>query len=349
MSVNRRAVIASAPALLFALSACSTGSADTGSSSTKGGASGSAESGAFPVSLKHAFGTTEITKAPARIATVGWADQDVVASFGIVPVGATKITWGGNEHGSTPWFDKAIQEIDPDAEVVRYDDADGIPVAEIAKLSPDLILGVNSGMTEEEYAKLSKIAPTVGYPELAWGTPWEKSVTMVGKAIGRPDEAKTLIEETNQLIDDAVEKNSAVKGKTVAWASFSPTDKSKIDIYTTNDLRPQLLRRFGMEDAGIVKKNSKGDAFFFSVSAEKARDVDADILIFYVNDDKHVEALKSDPLLGKIPAIERGTFVASADNTTALTLSSPSPISMEVAVTEFLPQIAEAAKGLSQA
>lgn len=346
MSPNRRAVIASAPALLFALSACSTGSAADSGSGAKGDESASAESGAFPVTIKHAFGETELTKAPTRIATVGWNDHDVVASFGVVPVGATKITWGGNEHGSTDWFDKAVKEADPDAEIVRYDDTDGIPVAEIAKLTPDLILGVNSGLTKEEYEKLTKIAPTVAYPELAWGTPWEESVAIIGKALGRPDQADQLIEETNQLIDDAVAKNSAVKGKSVAWASFSPTDKSKIDIYTSIDLRPQLLRRFGMEDAGIVKKNSDGDAFFFSVSAEKARDIDADVLIFYVTDDKQLDALKSDPLLGKIPAIERGSFVGSADNTVAMTMSSPSPISMEVAVTKFLPLVADAAKAV---
>lgn len=343
MSVNRRAVIASAPALLFALSACSTGSA-AGGSDAKGGASAAANSDAYPVTLEHAFGTTEIPTAPKRIATVGWNDQDVVASFGIVPVGATKITWGGNEQGSTPWFDEAVEQIDPDAEIVRYDDADGIPVDEIAKLAPDLILGVNSGITKEEYAKLKKIAPTVAYPELAWGTPWEDSVTIIGTALGVDDKAKELVDETNALIDDAVAKHPEVKGKSVAWASFTPNDASKIDIYTSKDLRPQLLRRFGMEDAQIVKKNSTGDAFFFTVSAEKARDIDADVLIFYVTDDKEVDKLKADPLLGKIPAIKNGTFVASADNQVALTMSSPSPISMEVATSKFLPEIAKAAK-----
>ena len=344
MSPNRRAVIASAPALLLALTACSTGSASDDAAAEGESSGGSAEG--YPVTIEHAFGSTEITQAPTRIATVGWNDHDVVASFGVVPVGATKITWGGNEQGSTDWFDKAVKEADPDAEVVRYDDADGIPVAEIAKLNPDLILGVNSGVTQEDYDKLTKIAPTVAYPELAWGTPWEESVKIIGQALGRPDEADQLIEDTNQLIDEAIEKNSAVKGKSVAWASFTPNDTSKIDIYTSIDLRPQLLRRFGMEDAGIVKENSEGDAFFFSVSAEKARDIDADILIFYATDDEQVEALKADPLLGKIPAIERDSFVASADNTVAMTMSSPSPISMEVAVTEFLPKVADAAKAV---
>ena len=33
-------------------------------------------------------------------------------------------------------------------------------------------VGVNSGLTKEEYDKLSKIAPTVAYPKVAWGTSW---------------------------------------------------------------------------------------------------------------------------------------------------------------------------------
>lgn len=346
MHPNRRTVLASSPALLLALSACSTGSTAASGSDGESNSSGSgAAPGAFPVTVKHVYGSTKISKEPSRIATIGWSDHDVLASFGVLPVGATKITWGGNEHGSTDWFDKAAEKIDPNAEIVRYDDSDGTPVAEIAKVNPDLVLGVNSGLTEENYDKLTKIADTVAYPELAWGTPWEESVRIIGKAIGRPDEAEKIVKETNNLIDEAVAKYPKIKGKTAAWASISPTDTSKIDIYTSNDLRAQMLTRFGLETADIVTKHSDGERFFFSLSAEKARKIDADVLIFYVQGDEQLEKIKKDPLLGQIPAIKNGTFVASADNSVAMTMSSPSPLSMEVAVTEFLPQIAEALKG----
>ncbi|WP_068252747.1 iron-siderophore ABC transporter substrate-binding protein [Janibacter corallicola] len=346
MSPNRRAVIATAPALLLALTACSTGSTEGSDTKASGGA-GEAEPGAFPVTVEHAHGKTKITEAPKRVATVGWSDQDVVAALGVVPVGATKITWGGNKRGSTPWFDKAVAKIDPDAEITRYDDADGIPVAEIAKLSPDLVLGVNSGMTKEEYDKLTKIAPTVAYPDLAWATPWEDSITIIGKALGKPDEAKDLLEKTNDVIDEGIAEYPEIKGKTVAWASIVPTDLSKIDIYTTNDLRPQLLRRFGMKDGPLVAKHSEGEKFFFSISAEKARDIKADVLIFYADGQEQIEKITKDPLLGEIPAIKKGHYVASADRQVSTTLSSPSPLSMEVAVTKFVPEIAKAVKGKS--
>ena len=143
-----------------------------------------ADPDAFPVTIEHALGETTIEAEPTRVATLGWTDQDSALALGVVPVGATKITWGGNEAGSTDWFDAALEEAGAEAPV-RYDDADGAPIDEIAELAPDLILATNSGITEAEYAKLSKIAPVVAYPEAPWTTSWQTSLEMIGQALGR--------------------------------------------------------------------------------------------------------------------------------------------------------------------
>src|SRR5690606_41626252 len=129
-----------------------------------------ADEGAFPVTIEHAFGETTIEEEPKRVATLGWTDHDHALALGVVPVGATKLTWGGNEEGSTDWFDAALADIDGAKAPTRYADADGAPVAEIAALDPDLILATNSGITEEEYDKLSEIADVVVYPEAPWVT-----------------------------------------------------------------------------------------------------------------------------------------------------------------------------------
>ena len=47
----------------------------------------------------------------------------------------------------------------------QYSETDGIDFDAIAALNPDVILGVYSGLTQEDYDKLSEIAPTVAYPE----------------------------------------------------------------------------------------------------------------------------------------------------------------------------------------
>src|SRR5688572_23175498 len=173
------------------LTGCATGSteaAETPDAVTR------ADARAFPVTIDHAFGSTTIEQEPQRVATLGWSDQDHALALGVVPVGATKLTWGGNDAGSSDWFDAALEKSGGEAPV-RYDDADGAPVVEIAKLDPDLILATNSGITEQEYKKLSKIAPVVAYPEAPWITPWQTQLEMVGEALGRTALAEEVAAE----------------------------------------------------------------------------------------------------------------------------------------------------------
>ena len=50
--------------------------------STASGAPG----GAFPVTVEHKFGATTVEKAPERVVTVGYTDQDAALAVGVVPV-----------------------------------------------------------------------------------------------------------------------------------------------------------------------------------------------------------------------------------------------------------------------
>lgn len=346
--LSRRSLVtvAASGAAALALSACSTGPTSQASADPVPSTSTAVDKDAFPTTVTHAFGETTISAEPKRVATVGWNDADVVVSLGVIPVGATKITWGGNANGSTDWFDAGVTKLDADAEIARYDDTAGVPVEEIAATKPDLILGVNSGITQEDYDKLSKIAPTVAFPGAAWGTSWEDSVTLVGQALGRTTKAAEVTAQTNKAIDDAVAKYPQIKGKSAAWAWFTPTDLSVVSLYTSHDLRPQILRRFGMVDAPTVAALSKGNnQFSANLSAEKSSTLAADALIFYVEKPEEVDTLKKHPLLGQIPALKTDHYVASADNAVALTMSSPSPLSMPVALEEFLPKIASAVDG----
>src|SRR3712207_2799403 len=70
-------------ALSGALAACG-GPEDDGSAPVVGP---SASSGAFPVTIGNAFGTTEIPAEPQRVVTVGFNDQDFVLALGVTPVG----------------------------------------------------------------------------------------------------------------------------------------------------------------------------------------------------------------------------------------------------------------------
>jgi iron complex transport system substrate-binding protein len=344
----RRAALALAAASAVLLAAaCSTGpSSGSAPAATQTAAATGTDAGAFPVTIQHAFGATTINAEPKRIATVGWSDADAVVALGVLPIGAPKITWGGNAAGSTDWFDAGVAKIGSGASITRYDDTAGVPIDQIAALGPDLILGVNSGLSREEYDKLVKIAPVVAYPGAAWGTSWEDSLATIGKALGRNTAAAQLRTATDRTIDDGVAKHQQVKGKAAAWAWFTPTDLSTIGLYTSSDLRPQMLRRFGMVDAPVVTQLSQGNnQFSANLSAEKASTLTADALVFYVESPDQVAQLKAHPLLGQIPALQSNQYVASADNAIALTMSSPSPLSIPVAVEKFLPKLASAVNG----
>lgn len=137
-----------------------------------------------------------------------------------MPVGATKLTWGGNDKGSSDWFDAALSSAGGTAPV-RYDDADGAPIEDIAALAPDLILATNSGITKEDYDKLVKIAPVVAYPEGPWITPWRTSLETIGTAVGRPEKAAEVAAATEQLITDTTAANANLKGTSTALPAIA--------------------------------------------------------------------------------------------------------------------------------
>lgn len=74
---------------------------------------------------------------------------------------------------------------------------DGLAFEQIAALQPDLILAlyVPSGLTQEDYNRLSQIAPTVAPPagETEGGISWQDLTRTVGLAVGQPDEAERIV------------------------------------------------------------------------------------------------------------------------------------------------------------
>lgn len=366
---RRPAVLRTTPlaaAALLTLTACSTGPTsdatgvdaagdpdDAGQSAATddGGApAGGEDTATFPITVDHAFGSTEITEDPQRVVTVGWTDHEVMAALGEVPVGAVTINWGGNEDGSTDWFDEAVTELGHDpADITRYDDSDGTPVDEIAAMEPDLIIGTNSGMSQEDYDRLSRIAPTVAYPETAWATPWRESVELVGQAIGRPEQAQQAIAETEAEFAAAREEHPQLEGTSFAWGWFSPTDTSTIGLYNVIDLRPQFLTELGMVNAPVVEQLSGEENFSANLSAEQADTLEADVFVFYTDGGFTADMLLEDPLLSQIPAMTSGAYVEADEPQEVVGMSSPTPLSIPVALDRFVPQIAEAAATAAEA
>src|SRR5690625_3110448 len=101
VKLSRRALVVLSTLTVPALASC--GGTDAETTPTGASDGGSADPGAFPATISHLYGDTEIVSEPQRIATVSWVNGDSVLALGLVPVGMPLVEWGGNENSSTDW------------------------------------------------------------------------------------------------------------------------------------------------------------------------------------------------------------------------------------------------------
>ena len=226
-----QSIIASvaAAATLFSVTACST---EESTSNESVSSADNANSAAFPVTIEHAFSETTIEKAPERVATVGWANHEVPLALGVAPVGMSKSTWGDdNGNGIMPWTEEKLKELGAETPTL-FDETDGIPFEQVADTQPDVILASYSGLTQEDYNTLSKIAPVVAYPDVPWTTSMEEMVEMNAEAIGKEDEGEKLVDDLDKQTEKALSKYPDLKDKKVLFTAFGgTTDASKIGFF----------------------------------------------------------------------------------------------------------------------
>lgn len=317
------------------LAACAAGgAADTAPTSQ-------ATAGNFPVTLEHTFGETTIDQQPEAVATVNWGNHDVPLALGIVPVGFAKATYGDDDtDGVLPWTSEALDALGAtgDKLPVLFDETDGIPFEAVSNTAPDVVLAAYSGLTEEDWTTLSQIAPTVSFPEFAWGTNWKDMALVNGEALGRKAEAQQVVDDVLAQIDEALAARPDVEGTTVAYTWIDPSDPSTIGVYTPLDARVQLLEDLGMTSApSVVELAGDTDQFFVNLASEKADTLaDIDVLVTY-GDDTTLATLQADPLIGKIPAVARGSVVVVPDGTPlASATSGPTVLSVPWALDDYL-------------
>ena len=342
-----RSLVAAAAVAVLSLSACSTGPADSGSGASDGTTASAAAEG-FPVTIEHAFGETTLTEKPERVATVSWVNADVSLALGVVPVGMPADTYGGNENQSTPWKDARLEELDAaigtEDAPVQYSETDGIAFDDIAATNPEVILAAYSGLSQEDYDTLSKIAPVVAYPEVPYGTAWQDSTRIIGAALGLSEDAEQLVADTERTIADAAADYPQLAGRTFIYGNLEPASADGVSVYTANDNRPRFLTELGMVQADVVTENTKDSSeFFIPWSAERANELDSDLFVTWVADEATEQAISADPLLKQIPAVESGALVADSDNTLTLSISAANPLSLPWALERFLPMLGEAA------
>ena len=335
------AALAAAAATALILTGCA------GQTDVAGGAgdAASAADGAFPVTIEHAYGETTIDAQPERIATVAWANHEVPLALGVVPVGMSKATWGDDDgDGVLPWVEDQLNELGADTPVL-FDETDGIDFEAVADTQPDVILAAYSGLTQEDYDTLSKIAPVVAYPDVAWGTSYEDMIRLNSTAIGLAAEGDQLIDDLHAKVASALADYPELTDSKVLFSYLDPADFSQIGFYTSLDTRPGFLNGLGLPEPTVVQDESAGtDLFYVSVSSEEAdRFEDVDVFVTYGDaDGAIVDQLQADPLLAQIPAIANGNIAVLENSTPLAASANPSPLSIGWGIDEYFALLAGA-------
>ncbi|WP_225208733.1 iron-siderophore ABC transporter substrate-binding protein, partial [Streptococcus pneumoniae] len=317
------------------------------SNSVKNEENTSKEQAPDKIVLDHAFGQTILDKKPERVATIAWGNHDVALALGIVPVGFSKANYGVSaDKGVLPWTEEKIKELNGKANL--FDDLDGLNFEAISNSKPDVILAGYSGITKEDYDTLSKIAPVAAYKSKPWQTLWRDMIKIDSKALGMEKEGDELIKNTEARISKELEKHpeikGKIKGKKVLFTMINAADTSKFWIYTSKDPRANYLTDLGLVFPESLKEFESEDSFAKEISAEEANKInDADVIITY-GDDKTLEALQKDPLLGKINAIKNGAVAVIPDNTPLAASCTPTPLSINYTIEEYLNLLGNACK-----
>ena len=219
-----------------------------------------------------------------------------------------KITWGGNAKGSTDWFDAAVTALGAkDGDIARYDDTAGIPFDDDRRDQPRPHPRVNSGISKEEYDKLSKIAPTVAYPGGA-----------VGHRVGGPARddrhgPRPGGRRPPRLAPTPTRRSTTPSRPTPRSRASRPRGPGSAPptCRRSASTRPPTCARRCCAASAWSTRPTVADlseatrSSSVNLSAEKASTLDADLVVFYAEEGAGVEEITGDPLLGQIPALKK--------------------------------------------
>ena len=297
---------------------------------------------AFPVTIEHKFGSITVPEEPDRVVTVGFSEQDPVLALGVKPV-AVREWFGGHPHAVWPWGLDELGDAQPRVLTMPFGELD---YEQIAALRPDIIIATHSGITEEEYGRLTQIAPTLAqsgdYPD--FGMPWQEQTRSIGEALGRPSQAEEVVAGVEAKIAEAGSRHAGFQGATVAWVSPAGEGQYWAVGPTTPPMR--FLSALGLNVPPALAQVI-GDKDSAQISSEQLTLLDADALIFQGRTEEGVAAFRNNPLYQQLGAARanRTVFFSSTADPVYGALSFSTVLSLSYAVDELVPMLADAVAG----
>ncbi|MFV0308460.1 MAG: ABC transporter substrate-binding protein [Desertimonas sp.] len=296
----------------------------------------SAAEAVWPVEVEHAFGTTVIPEEPVRVVSVGIAEQDMILALGVAPVGVSE--WYGEQPFATwPWAQDELGDAEPT--VLLRDD--GLQYERIAALEPDLIVGTNAGLDQEEYDLLSDIAPTIahGMGAESYAENWDDQTIRIGQALGREPEAEAIVADIRQRFADAAAAHPEFAGTPIYLLQGGFYDGEAIALIAGGGT--QFLTDLGFEVPTTINEfvpASDPTQAYIPMENLAVLD-DAELLLWGTESADDRAALEAQPLYQQLAAVQAGRLVFT-DETLAGAMWFRSPLSWDYVLDEMVPMLA---------
>lgn len=243
----------------------------SGADKEEGAAAGG---GAFPRTVEHAMGKTEIKAKPQRVVALDTSFVDTTMALDTKVVGYTDYRTINGQLPDYLGADKT--QYGSEAESVGTLAEPNLE--KIAALKPDLIVTAKV-RHEKLYEQLSKIAPTI--MSETTGPTWKDNIRLEAKALG----AEALADQEISSYETAA--------KTVGTAINAKAKNPTISVVRFVDGPTRLYQKASysgivLKDAGLTRpKPQDVEGFALEISAERIKDADADaIFVATYNDDK---------------------------------------------------------------
>jgi iron complex transport system substrate-binding protein len=287
------------------------------------------EDRAFPVTVEHRYGDTHLADPPARIVTLGVHDADTLVSLGVRPVGTRAWPTEGASYADLPW---APDDLAPGEPAVASPPGE-IDFAAVAALQPDLITVLNSDVSEADYLHLTEIAPTIAQvPDTdTMLSSWQEETRLMGRAIGRPAEAETVIAGLEDDVAAVRDRFPVLKDADVALVTYD-ADRT-LRLVNPYDPRGRLLAALGMRFPDAIAEAASADEFDVAtdldILAELEDDLDLVVWLPDATDDPAAlaaaaEAMRADQDYADIDPVRNGASVFLEDPAALWFTSGPS-------------------------
>ncbi|GGF32851.1 periplasmic binding protein [Marmoricola endophyticus] len=317
---------------MLALVACGSGGSDSDAAG-----SGSSDG----VTIKHAFGTTTVKKTD-RIVTWGWGSDDATLALGETPVAIPKQEYGANAEGLMPWTAEKLKAEGASTPALLTN-GDEPPYDQIIKAKPDVILATYSGITKDQYDKLSAIAPTVAYPGKPWSTPWREVIETTGKVLGKEKQADEVIAGIQKTVQQAADAHPEFQGRSIAAVATDPNGTNYV--YTPDDPRVEFLEDLGFTSAPAVKSLYNGDiSFYYTLSSEKLDALKSDVLLEYLEDAKTEQTFNASPGVRTMQQVKDGAVAKVVGPSVISSVSPPTALSLDYSLDTYVDALAKAVK-----